>query len=50
MQTVRSVRAWALEELKRASIESPALTADLLIGFVLGWDRVRLLSRPEHEM
>src|SRR5512139_456298 len=50
MHTVRSVRAWALEELKRARIESPSLTADLLIGFVLGWDRVRLLSRPEFEL
>lgn len=50
MQTVRSGRAWTLEELKRAHIDSPALTADLLLGFVLGWDRVRLLSRPEHEM
>jgi len=50
MRTIRSVRAWALEELKRAHIDAPALTADLLLGFVLGWNRVRLLSRPEHEM
>jgi release factor glutamine methyltransferase len=50
MQTVRSGRAWVLEELKRARTDSPALTADLLLGFVLGWDRVRLLSHPEHEM
>lgn len=50
MQTISDVRAWALEELKRARIDSPALTADLLLGFVLGWDRVRLLSHAEQEM
>ena len=46
----RRARAWAVEELKRAHIDSPALTADLLLGFVLGWDRVRLLSHAEQEM
>ena len=50
MQTVGGIRAWAMEELKRASIDSPALTADLLLGFVLGWDRVRLLSHAEQEL
>ena len=50
MQNVGGVRAWALEELKRARIDSPALTADLLLGFVLGWDRVRLLSHIAQEM
>jgi release factor glutamine methyltransferase len=50
MHTVSGVRAWALEELKRARIDSPALTADLLFGFVLGWDRVRLLSHAEQEI
>jgi release factor glutamine methyltransferase len=49
MQTVGGARAWALEELKRARIDSPALTADLLLGFVLGWDRVRLLTHAEQE-
>jgi len=48
MYTVASARAWAVEELKRSRIESPALTADLLLGFVLGWERVGILSRPEH--
>jgi release factor glutamine methyltransferase len=28
-------------------VDSPVLTADLLLGFVLGWDRVRLLSHGE---
>jgi release factor glutamine methyltransferase len=31
-------------ELVRAGIESPRLTAELLLGHVLGWERVRLLS------
>ena len=48
MHTVASARAWAVEKLKRSRIESPALTADILLGFVLGWERVRILSRPEH--
>jgi release factor glutamine methyltransferase len=50
MPTVGGARAWALEELKRARIDSPALTADLLLGFVLGCDRVCLLSHPEQAM
>lgn len=28
-------------------MESPALTADLLLGLTLGWDRVRILSHTE---
>ena len=47
MQTIASARMRAIEELKRASVESPALTADILLGFILGWDRVRILSHPE---
>jgi len=47
MQTIADARMRAIEELKRASVESPTLTADLLLGFVLGWDRVRVLSHSE---
>ena len=47
MHTVASARTWAFGELKRAHVESPALTADLILGFVLGWDRVRILSHGE---
>ena len=47
MHTVASARAWAVKELKRSHDESPALTADILLGFALGWDRVRILSYPE---
>jgi release factor glutamine methyltransferase len=50
MQTVGSARKWALEELTRARIGSPAQTADLLVGFVLGWDRIRVLIHTEQEI
>jgi release factor glutamine methyltransferase len=48
MRTVGEVRSWATGELKRAQIDSPLLTADLLLGFALGWTRVRLLSYAEY--
>jgi release factor glutamine methyltransferase len=50
MHTVGSARAWAIEELKRAEIKSPVLSADLLLGFILGWDRVRVLSHCEESL
>jgi len=53
MRTIAGVRIWAAEELRRAKVDAPALTADLLLGFVLGCDRVWMLSHgedrvPEH--
>jgi release factor glutamine methyltransferase len=50
MQTVGSARKWALDELKRARISSAAQTADLLVGFVLGWDRIRVMIHSEQEL
>jgi release factor glutamine methyltransferase len=50
MHTVGSARKWALEELKRGRVDSAAQTADLLVGFVLGWDRIRLLIHSEQEL
>jgi release factor glutamine methyltransferase len=47
MQTVASVRAWAIRELKGTEEKSPTFAADLLIAAVLGWDRVRVLSHAE---
>ena len=47
MDTVGGARALAARELKRAGVESATLTADLLLGHVLGWDRVQVVSRPE---
>jgi release factor glutamine methyltransferase len=45
--TVGSVVRQAAAELKTAAIESPDLTAQLLLGYAMGWDRVRVLSHPE---
>jgi release factor glutamine methyltransferase len=45
--TVADARAWALEKFKRARVQSPEISADLLLGLVLGWDRVRVLSYRE---
>ncbi len=37
----------AAAALKLAGIESPKLTAELLLAWVLGWDRVRVLSHGD---
>lgn len=50
MDTVGAARSWAIEELRRVRAESPELSADLLLGFVLGWTRVRVLSHPEQNL
>jgi release factor glutamine methyltransferase len=48
MHTVADARAWAIEQLKRGQTGNPVSAADLLLGHILGWDRVRVLSRTEH--
>jgi release factor glutamine methyltransferase len=48
MYTVADARAWAIEQLKLGQTGNPVPTADLLLGYVLGWDRVHVLSRTEH--
>jgi release factor glutamine methyltransferase len=50
MQTVAAARAWAIEEFKRMRVGNPVLTADLLLGSVLGWERVHVLSRTEQKV
>lgn len=50
MHTIAAAKAWAVQALSQAQIKSPLLTADLLLAFVLGWDRVRVLSHPEEEI
>jgi release factor glutamine methyltransferase len=47
MNTIGTARAWAAQELRRAAVESATLAADLLLGYVLGCDRVQIVSRPE---
>jgi release factor glutamine methyltransferase len=50
VQTIASARARMMGEFGRAGVESPALTAELLIGFALGWSRERVLAHPEREL
>ena len=50
MHTVGDARAWAIQEFRRARIKPPELSADLLLAFVLGWDRVRVLSHSEQDL
>lgn len=45
--TLAKARLWAADELRRAGAESCALSADILLGFVLGRDRVYLLCHGE---
>jgi release factor glutamine methyltransferase len=44
---IGEARRWAVEELTRAGVRSAVLAADLLLGFTLGWDRVRIISHAE---
>src|SRR5262249_39411268 len=41
--TIRRVLAWATEDLKKRAVSSPRLDVELLLGKVLGVDRVRLV-------
>ena len=50
METIAQSRQWIIRELKRTGKESPELTADLLIGFVIKRDRVFILSHPEYPL
>ncbi|MDR0311897.1 MAG: peptide chain release factor N(5)-glutamine methyltransferase [Acidobacteriota bacterium] len=49
-ETVETARREIIQELRRAGIESPELTADLLIGFVIERDRVFILSHPGYPL
>jgi len=50
METIAAARRGIIRELKPAGTESPELTADLLIGFVIERDRVFVLSHPEYPL
>ncbi len=50
MHNVAAAQEWARKELKQAHIDSPELTADVLVGFVLGWNRSRVLGHPRHPL
>jgi release factor glutamine methyltransferase len=47
MRTVGEAKSWAAEMLAKARVKSAALAADILLGFTIGWDRVRIISHPE---
>jgi release factor glutamine methyltransferase len=44
MQNVQESITQAQAELKIAGVDAPRLTAELLMGYVLGWDRIRVLA------
>jgi release factor glutamine methyltransferase len=48
--TLAKARLWAADLLRRAGAESCALSADILLGFVLGRDRVYLLCHGEEAL
>jgi release factor glutamine methyltransferase len=50
MATIATTRAAIIRELRRAGTESPELTADLLISFVIERDRVFIISHPEYPL
>jgi release factor glutamine methyltransferase len=50
MKTIATARMWAAGELNRTGTQSPMLSADLLLGFVLGRDRVYILGHSEFEL
>jgi release factor glutamine methyltransferase len=48
--TIRRVIAWAVEDLKKRGMSSPRLDVELLLGKVLGLDRVGLLIDAERPL
>jgi len=50
METIAAARRGIIQLLRCAGTESPELTADLLIGFVIERDRVFVVSHPEYPL
>lgn len=50
MHTIEKTRAWAMDAFKRAGVESPVQSSDLLLGFVTGRDRIYVLSHAEDSL
>jgi release factor glutamine methyltransferase len=46
MDRVQSALAWAVRELSQRQVDSPRMTAELLLGHIQGWNRVRVLTHP----
>lgn len=47
MDRVQSALVWAVRELSQHQVEFPRRTAELLLGHIQGWNRVRFLTHPE---
>ncbi len=47
MERVDSALAWAVLVLTRGKVDAPRLTAELLLGHVLNWERVRVVAHPD---
>lgn len=45
--TLRAALAWAASLLAQHGVDSPRLTAELLLSHVLGRERARIISRPD---
>jgi len=48
METIAAARREIIQELRRAGTDSPELTADILVGFVIERERVFVISHPEY--
>ena len=48
--TVSRALRTARARLNAAGLETPGLDAEVLLRFVLGWDRTQILTRPETEL
>lgn len=48
--TIRKVVAWGTDDLKKRGSSSPRLDVELLLGIVLGMDRVRLIIEGERPL
>lgn len=48
--TIRRVLGWAVDDLKKRGFSSPRLDAEILLCFVLGTDRIRLITDAERPL
>lgn len=48
--TIGKVVRWATEDFSARGIESPRLEADLLLGFCLGIDRIKIITDPDRPL
>ncbi len=46
--TIRNILKWAIKTLKGSEIESPEISGDTLLAYVLSCDRTRLYANPDN--